>query len=67
MADGIRFDAPDKPGETVRLDELAVFGLYVDVIKSRIVELTNRAMAGTEGYDLVVKDQPRSTARLAGG
>jgi|RhiMetdeSRZDD1v2_1073273.scaffolds.fasta_scaffold361076_2 hypothetical protein len=52
----LRFDAPDKPGETVRLDELAVFGLYLDVIKNRIVELTNRAVSGTEGYDLVVKD-----------
>lgn len=52
----LQFDAPDKPGEAVRLDELAVFALYLDVIKNRIIELTNHAMAGTQGYDLVVGD-----------
>ncbi len=52
----LRFDAPDKPGETIRLDELAVFSLYLDAIKSRIVEMTNRALSGTEGYDLVVSE-----------
>ncbi len=52
----LRFDAPDKPGEAIRLDELAVFSLYLDAIKSRIVEMTNRALSGTEGYDLVVSE-----------
>lgn len=57
-ADGhisVRFDVPDQPGEKVCLDELATFALHLDVIKARITDLTNRAIAKAEGYDLLVE------------
>jgi hypothetical protein len=58
-ADGhiqVRFDVPDKPGEKLRLDELAAFALHLDVIKHRITDLTNKAIAKGEGYDLIVEE-----------
>lgn len=52
----LQFDVPDQPGEVVRLDELATFGLHLDIVKHRLVELMSRAVIKGEGYDLVVKD-----------
>jgi hypothetical protein len=52
----LRFDAPDEPGTKIRLDELAVFSLYLDAIKSRIVEMTNMALAKADGFDVVVSE-----------
>lgn len=50
----LRFDVPDKPGEVVRLDELATFTLHLDLIKQRITEVMSKAMGKAEGYDLVI-------------
>ena len=50
----VKFEAPDQPGEQLRLTELALFALYLDVIKQRITDLTNRALSKGEGYDLVI-------------
>lgn len=52
----VRFDVPDRAGEKVRLDELATFALHLDVIKHRITDLTNKAIAKGEGYDLIVEN-----------
>jgi hypothetical protein len=40
-------------------NELATFALHLDVIKHRLTELTDRAIANTEGYALI-DDQPHS-------
>ena len=52
----VRFDVPDKPGEKLRIDELGTFALHLDVIKNRIIELTDKAIAKQEGYDLVIAE-----------
>lgn len=48
----VRLDLPDKPGEMLKLTELALFTLYLDVVKQRVTELTNRAISRGDGYDL---------------
>jgi hypothetical protein len=52
----MRFDVPDKPGETVRLDELATFSLHLDLVKHRITEVMSKAMGNKEGYDVVIDE-----------
>src|SRR5437016_11557147 len=48
----VRFDVPDKPGEKVRLDELATFSLHLDLIKHRITEIVHKAVAKHDGFDI---------------
>lgn len=45
------FELPEHENESVRLDELATFALHLDVVKYRIVALTNAAMIKDEGYE----------------
>jgi hypothetical protein len=47
----VQFHVPED--EKLRLDELATFALHLDVIKHRLTELTDRAIANTEGYALI--------------
>jgi hypothetical protein len=56
----VKFEVPDKPDEKLRVDELATFALHLDVIKNRIVELTDKAIANAEGYDLIVTEDVTS-------
>ena len=48
----IRFDVPDKPGEKLRLDELATSSLHLDLVKHRLTEIMNKAVAKSEGYSI---------------
>jgi hypothetical protein len=48
----VRFEVPDKPGEKLRLDELASFSLHLDLVKHRLTEIMNKAVAKSEGYDI---------------
>lgn len=50
----VQFDVPDEPGQELRMDELAVFALHLDVVKHRITELTDKAIAKDRGYDLTL-------------
>jgi hypothetical protein len=52
----LRFDVPDKPDEKLRLDELATFAVHLDLVKHRIVELLNKAIATGDGYDIDVSE-----------
>ena len=49
----VNFDLPFEPGETLSLTELALFSLHLDVIKHRITDLTNSAIAKGDGYDMI--------------
>jgi hypothetical protein len=53
----VRFDVPNTEGEKLRLDELAAFALHLDVVKNRITELTDKAIANAEGYELIVDEE----------
>jgi hypothetical protein len=52
----LRFDVPDKQGDKIRLDELATFGLHLDIVKQRVIDLMSKAATKTDGYDLVIDD-----------
>lgn len=58
----VRFDVPDKQGEILKLTELALFSLHLDVVKQRLIDLTNRAIAKGDGYDLVTSAEPEAGA-----
>jgi hypothetical protein len=52
----VAFDVPDKPGEQLPLADLALFGMYLDVIRAQVTELATRAVYKVDGYDLIIDE-----------